>query len=298
MLPPQNLSTTTLATLEEYTNRIAERLEVVGLINIQYVVKKVGESETVFVIEANPRASRTVPFVSKAIGVPLVKVASRVMLGETLAELKDNGGLQSKATGEHVSVKEAVLPFNRFPETDAILGPEMRSTGEVMGIDVTPGLAFAKSQIAAGMALPETGTVFLSLADRDKEIGIETASLLAKLGFTIAATRGTATALNAANIEVIDVIAKIGEKEGTTAIELIESGKIRLVINSPRGRGPRADGDHIRKAAAEQGIPLLTTASAGLALAKGLIDWRSHTLRVRPLQHFHNKTSSQQRLEI
>ena len=254
MLPPQNLSTTTLATLEEYTNRIAERLEVVGLINIQYVVKKVGESETVFVIEANPRASRTVPFVSKAIGVPLVKVASRVMLGETLAELKDNGGLQSKATGEHVSVKEAVLPFNRFPETDAILGPEMRSTGEVMGIDVTPGLAFAKSQIAAGMALPETGTVFLSLADRDKEIGIETASLLAKLGFTIAATRGTATALNAANIEVIDVIAKIGEKEGTTAIELIESGKIRLVINSPRGRGPRADGDHIRKAAAERGI--------------------------------------------
>ena len=174
----------------------------------------------------------------------------------------------------------------------------MRSTGEVMGIDVTPGLAFAKSQIAAGMALPETGTVFLSLADRDKEIGIETASLLTKLGFTIAATRGTAAALTAAKIEVIDVIAKIGEKEGTTAIELIESGKIRLVINSPRGRGPRADGDHIRKAAAEQGIPLLTTASAGLALAKGLIDWRSHTLRVRPLQHFHKKTSTQQRLEI
>tara|TARA_B100000945_G_scaffold126593_1_gene100743 strand:+ start:4387 stop:7731 length:3345 start_codon:yes stop_codon:yes gene_type:complete len=298
MLPPQNLSSTTLATLEEYTNRIAERLEVVGLINIQYVVKKVGESETVFVIEANPRASRTVPFVSKAIGIPLVKVASRVMLGETLIELKENGGLEAKVTGDHVSVKEAVLPFNRFPETDAILGPEMRSTGEVMGIDVTPGLAFAKSQIAAGMSLPETGTVFLSLADRDKETGIETASLLTNLGFTIAATRGTATALNAANIEVIDVIAKIGEKEGTTAIELIESGKIRLVINSPRGRGPRADGDHIRKAAAERGIPLLTTASAGLALAKGLVDWRSHTLRVRPLQHFHRKTLTQQRLEI
>ena len=298
MLPPQNLSTTTLATLEEYTNRIAERLDVVGLINIQFVVKKVGESETVFVIEANPRASRTVPFVSKAIGVPLVKVASRVMLGETLAELRENGGLQPKGLGEHISVKEAVLPFSRFPETDAILGPEMRSTGEVMGIDITPGLAFAKSQIAAGMALPEAGTVFLSLADRDKDIGIETASLLAKLGFTIAATRGTADALNAANIEVIDVVAKIGEKEGTTALELIESGKIRLVINSPRGRGPRADGDHIRKAAAEQGIPLLTTASAGLALAKGLIDWRSHTLRVRPLQHFHKGVSEQQQLEI
>ena len=129
---------------------------------IQYVVKKVGESETVFVIEANPRASRTVPFVSKAIGVPLVKVASRVMLGESLADLRENGGLEAKAIGDHISVKEAVLPFNRFPETDAILGPEMRSTGEVMGIDITPGLAFAKSQIAAGMALPETGTVFLS----------------------------------------------------------------------------------------------------------------------------------------
>ena len=233
MLPPQNLSVTTLATLEEYTNRIAERLDVIGLINIQYVVKKVGESETVFVIEANPRASRTVPFVSKAIGVPLVKVASRVMLGESLADLRENGGLEAKAIGDHISVKEAVLPFNRFPETDAILGPEMRSTGEVMGIDITPGLAFAKSQIAAGMALPETGTVFLSLADRDKDIGIETASILSKLGFSIAATRGTAAALNAASIEVVDVIAKIGEKEGTTAVELIESGKIRLVINSP-----------------------------------------------------------------
>ncbi len=298
MLPPQNLSATTLATLEEYTCRIAERLEVVGLINIQYVVKKVGEAETVFVIEANPRASRTVPFVSKAIGIPLVKVASRVMLGESLATLRENGGLGVKTEGNHVSVKEAVLPFNRFPETDAILGPEMRSTGEVMGIDMTPGLAFAKSQIAAGMALPEQGAVFLSLADRDKDLGVKTASLLTQLGFTIAATSGTASALNAANIEVIDVIAKIGDKGGTTAIELIESGKIRLVINSPRGRGPRADGDHIRKAAAEQEIPLLTTASAGLALARGLVDWRSHTLRVRPLQHFHIAASAQQQLEI
>ena len=238
------------------------------------------------------------PFVSKAIGIPLVKVAARVMLGESLATLRENGGLKDKVASNHVSVKEAVLPFNRFPETDAILGPEMRSTGEVMGIDMTPGLAFAKSQIAAGMALPEQGAVFLSLADRDKDLGVETASLLTQLGFTIAATSGTASALNAANIEVIDVIAKIGEKGGTTAIELIESGKIRLVINSPRGRGPRADGDHIRKAAAEQGIPLLTTASAGLALAKGLVDWRSHTLRVRPLQHFHITASAQQRLEI
>jgi len=299
ILPPQNLSLTTLATLEEYTKRIAERLNVVGLVNIQFVVKKVGEAETVFVIEANPRASRTVPFVSKAIGIPLVKVAARVMLGESLATLRENGGLPMKVDRKHISVKEAVLPFNRFPDTDAILGPEMRSTGEVMGIDVTPGLAFAKSQIAAGMSLPEHGMVFLSLADRDKETGVEIALLLSSLGFSIAATSGTAAALDEANIEVVDVVAKIGERDGTTAIELIESGRIGLVINSPRGRGPRADGDHIRKAAAEQSIPLLTTASAGLALAKGLVDWRSHTLRVKPLQYFHSdKSGQQQQFEI
>jgi len=299
ILPPQNLSLTTLATLEEYTKRIAERLNVVGLINIQFVVKKVGEAETVFVIEANPRASRTVPFVSKAIGIPLVKVAARVMLGESLATLRENRGLPMKVDRKHISVKEAVLPFNRFPDTDVILGPEMRSTGEVMGIDVTPGLAFAKSQIAAGMSLPEDGMVFLSLADRDKETGVEIALLLSSLGFSIAATSGTAAALDEANIEVLDVVAKIGEKDGTTAIELIESGRIGLVINSPRGRGPRADGDHIRKAAAEQSIPLLTTASAGLALAKGLVDWRSHTLRVKPLQYFHSdKSGQQQQFEI
>jgi len=288
MTPPVNLSATTIATLEEYANLIAERLSVIGLINIQFVVKKIGNSETVFVIEANPRASRTVPFISKAIGVPLVKVAARVMLGETLSELRQNGMLIANESQSHTAVKEAVLPFSRFPRTDAILGPEMRSTGEVMGIDITPGLAFVKSQIAAGMSLPETGTVFLSVADRDKEIGIETAKILTDLGFRIAATSGTATALGKNGIEVTDHVAKIGDKEGITAIELIESGKVGLVINSPRGRGPRADGAHIRKAAGERGVPLLTTASSGLALAKGLVDWRTHPLRVRPLQQFHS----------
>ncbi|MEG3586166.1 MAG: carbamoyl-phosphate synthase large subunit [Actinomycetota bacterium] len=288
MTPPVNLSSTTIATLEEYANLIAERLSVIGLINIQFVVKKIGNSETVFVIEANPRASRTVPFISKAIGVPLVKVAARVMLGETLSELRQNGMLVANQAQSHTAVKEAVLPFSRFPRTDAILGPEMRSTGEVMGIDITPGLAFVKSQIAAGMSLPETGTVFLSVADRDKEIGIETAKILIDLGFRIAATSGTAAALRKNRIEVTDHVAKIGDKEGITAIELIESGKVGLVINSPRGRGPRADGAHIRKAAGERGVPLLTTASSGLALAKGLVDWRTHPLRVRPLQQFHS----------
>ena len=288
MTPPVSLSATTIATLEEYASLIAERLSVIGLINIQFVVKKIGNSETVFVIEANPRASRTVPFISKAIGVPLVKVAARVMLGETLSELREIGMLVVEQIQTHTAVKEAVLPFSRFPRTDAILGPEMRSTGEVMGIDITPGLAFVKSQIAAGMSLPETGTVFLSVADRDKEIGIETAKILTGLGFTIAATSGTAAALSTNGIEVSDHVAKIGDEEGITAIELIESGKVGLVITSPRGRGPRADGAHIRKAAGERGVPLLTTASSGLALAKGLVDWRTHPLRVRPLQQFHS----------
>ncbi len=299
LTPPLNVIETTVATLEEYASLIAERLSVVGLINIQFVVKKVGSSETVFVIEANPRASRTVPFISKAIGIPLVKIAARVMLGETLNDLRANGTLPQIEKSSHTAVKEAVLPFNRFPETDAILGPEMRSTGEVMGIDMTPGLAFVKSQIAAGMSLPDSGTVFLSVADRDKEVGIETAKLLTQLGFSIAATSGTAAALSASGIEVTDLVAKIGDETGITAVELIESGKVGLVINSPRGRGSRADGAHIRKAAGERGVPLLTTASSGLALAKGLIDWKMHPLRVRPLQQFHlNELTNQTELEF
>ncbi len=285
--PPVNLSETTLATLTEYASLIAEKLNVIGLINIQFVVKRIGDSETVFVIEANPRASRTVPFISKATGVPLVKIAARVMMGETLERLRSVGLLDQEKIFSHTAVKEAVLPFNRFPNTDAILGPEMRSTGEVMGIDATPGLAFVKSQLAAGMSLPKDGTVFISVADRDKTQGIQSAILFKELGFSIAATVGTAEALRQAGLEVSDIVAKIGDDDGVTAVELIESGKVQLVINSPRGRGPRADGAHIRKAAGERGIPLLTTASSGLALAKGLVDWSEHPLKVKSLQDFH-----------
>ncbi len=285
--PPVNLSETTLATLTEYSTLIAEKLHVVGLINIQFVVKRIGDSETVFVIEANPRASRTVPFISKATGVPLVKVAARVMMGETLETLRIVGLLDQEKIFSHTAVKEAVLPFSRFPNTDAVLGPEMRSTGEVMGIDATPGLAFVKSQLAAGMSLPKDGTVFISVADRDKAQGIESAKLFTELGFSIAATVGTAEALRKAGLAVSDIVAKIGDDDGVTAVELIESGKVQLIINSPRGRGPRADGAHIRKAAGERGIPLLTTASSGLALAKGLVDWNEHPLKVKSLQDFH-----------
>jgi carbamoyl-phosphate synthase large subunit len=235
-----------------------------------------------------------VPFVAKATGVPLAKIAARIMVGATLEELRTERLLVPHVEGDHVAVKEAVMPFNRFPEADAVLGPEMRSTGEVMGIDLTYGLAFAKSQIAAGERLPDRGTVFLSLADRDKDVGIEVARRFRQQGFGLAATTGTAERLQLEGIEVETVVAKLGEGTGTDAVELISSGKIDLVINSPRGRGPRADGAHIRTAAGEFGVPLLTTGAAGLAAAIGVGDWNSHTLQVRSLQEFHQGVGSEQ----
>jgi carbamoyl-phosphate synthase large subunit len=288
VIPPPHLPSEVVETIEDHTRAIAEALDVRGLINVQYAVKFDPESGTtdVYVIEANPRASRTVPFVAKATGVPLAKVASRVMLGATMAELRDEGLLRPRVDSDHVAVKEAVLPFNRFPEADPVLGPEMRSTGEVMGIDLTTGLAFTKSQIAAGGALPESGTVFLSLADRDKEVGLEAARGFVDLGLDLVATSGTAAHLLADGLEVETVVAKLGE-EGTDAVELVSSGSVQLVVNSPRGRGPRADGEHIRAAAGAQGVPLLTTGNAALAAARGLADWRRYPLAVRTLQEYH-----------
>ena len=282
VIPPPHLTEDVIARIEQFTFQIADALEVQGLINVQFAVK---ENE-IYVIEANPRASRTVPFVAKATGVPLAKVASRVMVGATLSELREEGLLSDRVVGDHVAVKEAVLPFNRFPEADPVLGPEMRSTGEVMGIDLTTGLAFAKSQISAGGALPETGTVFMSLADRDKETGLQAACSLSELGLEIVATRGTAEYLEKNGVKVKEVVAKLDE-EGTDAVELIRSGRIQLVVNSPHGRGPRADGDYIRGAAGAQDIPLLTTAAAALAAAKGLHEWKNSSLEVRTLQTYH-----------
>jgi len=282
-LPPYSLSAETIVVIEQHTRAIAEELDVIGLINVQYAVK----ANQVFVIEANPRASRTVPFVAKATGVPLVKIAARVMVGATLAELRDEGLLGEAAPAGYVAVKEAVLPFNRFPDADTVLGPEMRSTGEVMGIDTTFGLAFAKAQLAAGDRLPTGGCVFMSLADRDKLVGTEAARKFVDAGFDIVATSGTADTLEAAGVPVTTRVAKVGEASGTDAVELISSGKVDLVVNSPRGRGARADGAHIRAAAAVQGIPCLTTGAAGLAAASGILDRASHDVRVRTIQEFH-----------
>jgi carbamoyl-phosphate synthase large subunit len=289
-LPPYSLTPDTMAVLSDYTRRIADELEVRGLINVQFAVK----NGQVFVIEANPRASRTVPFVAKATGVPLAKVAARVMMGASLDQLRDEGVLTSAVVGDHLAVKEAVLPFSRFPDADSVLGPEMRSTGEVMGIDLTFGLAFAKSQVAAGMALPRQGTVFLSLADRDKPAGVVAAARFVDLGFSIAATPGTAGYLAERGIDVATIVAKIGDPSGHDAVELIASGKVDMIVNSPRGRGPRADGAHIRSAAGAHGVPLLTTAAAALAAANGIADWLHHEIRVRSLQEYHRGVSSDQ----
>jgi carbamoyl-phosphate synthase large subunit len=285
-LPPQTLSDSVVAELEQTVRTIAEALAVQGLINVQFAVK----DDQAYVLEANPRASRTVPFVAKATGVPVAMVAARVMVGATLAELREEGLLTAPVTG-HVSVKEAVLPFNRFPEVDTLLGPEMRSTGEVMGIGSTFGLAFAKSQIAAGNRLPVEGTVFLSLADRDKPAGLDAARQFAALGFDLAATSGTAAWLESEGIAVSTVVAKVGESHPgvVDAVELIAGGRVQLVVNTPRGRGPRADGLHIRATALAHQVPCLTTVAAARAAAAGIADWISHPLSVRSLQEYHQR---------
>ncbi|HUI49058.1 MAG TPA: carbamoyl-phosphate synthase large subunit [Acidimicrobiia bacterium] len=291
-IPPPTLTSEVVRTIEHYTRALADALGVVGLLNVQYAVK----GERVYVIEANPRASRTVPFVSKATGVPLAKVAARVMLGATFDDLASEGLLRPPAAGGHVAVKEAVLPFNRFPDVDTILGPEMRSTGEVMGIDRTFGMAFAKSQAGAGNKLPREGTVFLSLADRDKEAGTVAALRFAELGFAIAATAATARHLEGHGIRVDTVVAKVGEEIGVDAVELISSGKVDLVVNTPRGRGPRADGMHIRRAALVHGVACVTTVAAAIAAASGIAEEAEREAEVRSLQDYH--ADGQLRLEV
>ena len=298
VIPPPTLAAEVVTRIEDHTRAIADALDVRGPINVQYAVKE----DQVYVIEANPRASRTVPFVAKARGIPLAKVAARLMVGATLEELRLEGLVRPLVDGDHVSVKEAVLPFNRFPDVDTVLGPEMRSTGEVMGIDATFGLAFAKSQIAAGNRLPDSGAVFMSLADRDKPAGATAARRFVELGFSLVATEGTARFLEAEGIPVEGIVAKVGEQEGhpasdghapaadrLDAVKLISSGKVHLVVNTPRGRGPRADGAYIRTAASVHKVPCLTTVAAARAAAGGMGDWALHPLRVRSLQEYHEE---------
>ena len=287
-IPPQTLPAWVVEVISAYASAIAKALDVRGLINVQFAVS----GTTVYVIEANPRASRTVPFVAKATGVPLAKVASRVMLGATLAELRAEGLLTPPVSGGHVSVKEAVLPFNRFPEVDTALGPEMRSTGEVMGIDRTFGRAFVKSQSAAGTVLPTSGMVFLSLNDGDKPAGLVVAKRLRALGLGIAATTGTAEYLAKFGEPVDRVVGKLSEIEGSSmdnAVELVAQGAISFVVNTPHGRGSREDGEAIRKAANTNRVSSVTTVEAALAAVNGLWEQSSTEVEVRSLQEYHGR---------
>ena len=287
-IPPQTLQPWVIEVISAYTRAIAAALDVRGLVNVQFAVA----GTTVYVIEANPRASRTVPFVAKATGVPLAKIASRVMLGASLQELRAAGVLTAPVSGRHVSVKEAVLPLKRFPDVDAVLGPEMRSTGEVMGIDTTFGRAFLKAQTAAGTVLPASGTVFLSLADRDKPAGLVVARRLRQLGLALMATSGTAEYLarfGEAVDRVIPRLAASGPGAGRNAVELIECGEINFVVNTPRGSGPRSDGQAIRRAANTKHVPLVTTIAAALAVAQGMAEQAGGVPTVCALQDYHQR---------
>jgi carbamoyl-phosphate synthase large subunit len=291
VIPPPTLEAWVVEAVESYTKVIANALDVRGLINVQFAVA----GSQIYVIEANPRASRTVPFVAKATGVPLAKVASRVMLGASLAQLRSEGLLKKPVSGKHVSVKEAVLPFSRFPEVDTALGPEMRSTGEVMGIDSTFGRAFVKAEIAAGTELPTSGMVFLSLNDRDKPSGLVVAKRLRELGLGIVATSGTADYLQRFGHPVDRVVGKVSEtaakrsKQPDDAVELIKRGEIAFVINTPQGRGGRSDGEAIRKAANIFRVSSVTTINAALAAVQGLFEQQEHPLEVKSLQEYHQQ---------
>ncbi len=277
VLPPHSLGIEMLDEIREATRALALELGVVGLINVQYGIY----GEDLYVIEANPRASRTVPFVSKATGLPLAKLACRVMLGETLAAMR----LPESTNNGHVSVKEAVLPFDRFEGADALLGPEMRSTGEVMGVAVDFPTAFAKAQAAAGTRLPSGGTVFLTVTDADKQAAVGIAAQLHDLGFRIVATRGTAAAIKRMGIPV-ETLNKI--QDGSPhVVDWIDTGEVDLVINTPTGTAARTDGYEIRRAAVARGIPCITTIAGGMAAVRGIAAGRLQEPPVISLQELH-----------
>ena len=277
VIPPFSLSEPVKREIAEATKRMALALEVKGLMNVQFAVK----DETVYVLEVNPRASRTAPFVSKAIGVPLAKLAAKIMAGMTLKEL----GFTKEIVPSHFSVKEAVFPFIKFPGVDIVLGPEMRSTGEVMGIDQSIGLAFAKAQMAAQPALPQSGNVFISVPERDKPKAVELAREFEELGFKLFATHGTAAALKAAGISA-KRLHKIGEGR-PNALDMVKNGELALIINTPTGKIARADEVRIRSTANSARISVVTTLRAAKASLDGIRAIREHGITVRTLQEFH-----------
>ena len=277
VLPPHQLSKKIIATIRDYTHAMARELQVVGLMNVQYAVK----GGTVYVLEVNPRASRTVPFVSKAIGIPLAKLAAKVMAGKTLQEL----GFTAEIWPKYWAVKESVFPFNRFHGQDILLSPEMRSTGEVMGLDADHGIAYAKSQMAAGSPLPLGGKVFISVSDAHKKKIAEVARQFAALGFELVATGGTAATLEKAGLKV-ERIHKLTEGR-PNAIDLLKNKELQLVINTPSGATPRADEIKIRTTAVYTGTPIMTTISSAQAAARGIAALKKSGYTVKTVQEYH-----------
>jgi carbamoyl-phosphate synthase large subunit len=283
VLPAVDLSPKVLDTLRTYTRKLALALDVVGLVNLQFAIQR----EKVFVIEVNPRASRTVPYVSKATGVPLAKIASRLMTGRTLSELLPEAVASGEdlKTGRYFFVKSPVFPWNKFQGVDAVLGPEMRSTGEVMGVAETFGEAFAKAQLSAGIKLPVRGTVFFSVNDRDKTQLVAVARQYVNLGFALVATEGTANALEAAGM-VVERVFKV--KEGRpNVVDYIKGERIQLIVNTPHGADTFFDEKAIRRSAVAQRIPMITTIAAARAAAEGIASMQDHTTRVYAMQALH-----------
>jgi carbamoyl-phosphate synthase large subunit len=286
VLPAVDLAPSTLDILRGYTRRLALALNVIGLVNLQFAIqRRPGMADKVFVIEVNPRASRTVPYVSKATGIPLAKIASRLMTGRRLHEFLDVSSRQDLETGSHFYVKSPVFPWNKFPGVDTVLGPEMKSTGEVMGVADNFGEAFAKAQLSAGQQLPLKGTVFFSVSDRDKTNLVKLARQYMELGFHLVATEGTANAIEKAGM-MVDRVYKV--KEGRpNIVDLIKGERIQLIINTPRGQDPYFDEKAIRRAAVLARIPTITTMAAARAAAEGIAALQSRRITVNPLQRLH-----------
>jgi carbamoyl-phosphate synthase large subunit len=277
VLPPHTLSEKVISTIREYTHAMARELKVIGLMNVQYAIK----GETVYVLEVNPRASRTVPFVSKAIGVPLAKLAAKVMAGKTLAELKFTEEIWPK----YWAVKESVFPFNRFLGQDILLSPEMRSTGEVMGLDADLGIAYAKSQMAANSPLPLGGKIFISVSDAHKNEAAAVTKLFSDLGFEIVATSGTAAVLEKAGLKVRRILKLLEGRPNV--IDLLKNKEIQLVINTPAGQSPREDEVKIRTTAVYTGTPIMTTLSGAKAAALGIAALKKSGYAVKTVQEYH-----------
>ena len=280
VLPPISIEPEMIGEITDATRAMASELNVIGLMNVQYAIK----DNRLFVLEVNPRASRTIPFVSKATGVPLAKLATKVMLGRSLADL----GLTHEIVPDHISVKEAVMPFDRFPNVDTLLGPEMKSTGEVMGIDSEFGIAYAKAQMAAGNSLPTSGTVFISVKDDDKEEICEVATQLRDIDFQILATRGTARILNRCDIPTKTVNkVSVGRPH---VVDAIKNGDIQLIINTGLGGATKRDGYEIRRAAIKFDIPYATTLAGAMAMSRGIAALKQKALSVKTIQEFNEHT--------